>query len=474
VTRYGSRPPRLTTPLTLALITACTPLPATSVRALPQPADGTLFSNIRVFDGDQILGPRDVLVVGPSITRIAPAGTLPRGDDTRVVQCEDCTLMPGLIDLHVHLEVDGAAPWHSHLPQPLDNGRAYLFAGVTTVLSAKGGPGQQSLERARAKGVPTVPHVYSSGPSLTGTGSHPIPLLRDTVPWPAKELAVRMQPAASSAEEARAEVRRVAQTEAPPFFKIYFDSFPLGSPHMEVWVMQAAAQEAIAQGMRPVVHAGTAQDAVDAAEAGTALLMHAPFGSPLTPRQVERIAATDVAFLPTLQAFAWPIRLMQGEISDFERDNVAPAILEAFVQMPDGYAERDGMGQWMQSFGAVTETLWANAELLMDAGVPMLVGTDSGVSGVFPGSGLHAELAALVHLGVEPIEALRSSTGRSAAFLDPSGSFGRVAPGQRADLLLVQGDPSVDIGAVDEIRGVWIDGVELERIGLDGQEIGRP
>ena len=82
---------------------------------------------------------------------------------------------------------------------------------------------------------------------------------------------------------------------------------------------------------------------------------------------------------------------------------------------------------------------------------------------------MHAELRALVHMGVEPIEALRSSTGRSADFLEPNGSFGRVAPGQRADLLLVQGDPSVDIEAVDEIRGVWIDGVELERIGLDGQ-----
>ena len=473
MTRYGSRPPRITALTSLALIAACTPLPTTSVRALPQPADGTVFTAIRVFDGDRVLGPRDVLVVGPSITEIGPANTLTPSADTRVVQCEDCTLMPGLIDLHVHLEVDGAAPWHSHLPQPLDNGRAYLFAGVTTVLSAKGGPGQQSLERARAKGVPTVPHVYSSGPSLTGDGSHPIPLLRDTVPWPAKGLAVRMQPAASSAEEARAEVRRVAQTEAPPFFKIYFDSFPQGSPHMEPWVMQAAAQEAIAQGMRPVVHAGTAQDAVDAAEAGAALLMHAPFGSLLTPRQVERIAATDVAFLPTLRAFAWPIEQTRGEISDFERDTVAPAILEAFTQMPDGYAERDGMGQWMQSFGAVTDTLWANTELLIDAGVPMLVGTDSGVSGVFPGSGLHAELAALVYMGVSPIEVLQASTARSAAFLDPTGSFGRVAPGQRADLLLVQGDPSVDIEAVDAIRGVWIDGVELERIGLDEQVVQR-
>ena len=377
--------------------------------------------------------------------------------------------MPGLIDLHVHLEVDGAAPWHRHLLQPLDNGRAFLYAGVTSVLSAKGGPGLELLQNAQAKGHPPVPHVYSAGPSLTAPGSHPIPLLRDTVPWPARGLAVRMQPVASTAAEARAEVRRVAATESPPFYKVYFDSFPAGSPHMQRWVMQAAVQEASALGMRPVVHAGTAQDAVDAAEAGAALLMHAPFGSRLTPRQVERIAATRIAFMPTLRAFSWPVELMQGQITDFERASVAPALIAAFDAVPPGQ-DRDGIGLWMQDFGSTTATLRANAALLIQAGVPMLVGTDCGVSGVFPGAGLHAELRALVAIGLRAAEVLQAATARNASFLDPAGGFGHVAPGQRADLLLVQGDPTQDIAAVDHILGVWLEGVELHRIGLEGPE----
>jgi len=458
--------------LPLAELLACgTTVPYASVEPVAAPSDRTtLFRDLRVFDGDSSIGRRDVLVRGDTITQVSAPGSLDPGAAGRVVSCEDCTLLPGLIDLHVHLEVDGAAPWHTHLPQPIDHGRAYLHAGVTTVLSAKGGPGQQSLEHSRARGGTPLPHIYSSGPSLTGAGSHPIPLLRDTVPWPATAIAVRLQPAASTADEARAVVRDVAAGESPPFFKIYFDSFPEGSPHMEPWVMQAAVQEAIDNGMRPVVHAGTAQDAVEAAEAGAELLMHAPFGSLLTPRQAERIAATDAAFLPTLRAFSWPVELMEGELSDFERHSVAPAILAAFETMPADYPQTSGMGQWMQDFGAITDTLRANAATLIDAGVPLLVGTDCGVSGVFPGSGLHAELDALVDMGLEPTAVLHAATAANADFLEPQArSFGRVAPGQRADLLLVQGDPTQDIQAIHAIAGVWLDGVELQRIGIDGR-----
>ena len=452
-----------------ALLVSCAHLPTTSVRALPEPEGGTLFAQVPIFDGERALGPRDVLVRGGTIAQVSAAGSLSPSDDTRVIRCDGCTLMPGLIDLHIHPDVDGGAPWHRHMLQPLDQGRAYLYAGVTSVLSAKGGPGQRLMEKAQAKGGPPVPHIYSSGPSLTAPGSHPVPLLWDTVPWPLRRIAVGLQPTASTADEARVEVRRVANTEAPPFYKIYFDSFPAGSPHMPTWVMQAAVAEAIAQGMRPVVHAGSSQDAVEAAEAGAALLMHAPFTSPLEPRQIERIAATDVAFLPTLRAFSWPVELMQGQVTAFERATVSPALLDAFREPPSGY-DQHGMGIWMQDFGATTRTLQANAAQLVQVGVPMLVGTDCGVSGVFPGAGLHAELQALVDMGLEPIDVLTAATARNAMFLDPLGTFGRIAPGQRADLLLIQGDPVQDITAVDDIMGVWIDGVELTRVDLAGEE----
>ena len=82
----------------------------------------------------------------------------------------------------------------------------------------------------------------------------------------------------------------------------------------------------------------------------------------------------------------------------------------------------------------------------------MFVGSDSGVHGVFPGASLHQEIRLLVELGMPPLVALRAATSTPAAFLDPAASFGHVGPGQRADLLLIRGDPSEDIQALQAIE----------------------
>ena len=111
----------------------------------------------------------------------------------------------------------------------------------------------------------------------------------------------------------------------------------------------------------------------------------------------------------------------------------------------------------------------ANVRALLAAGAELLVGTDSGVHGVFPGASLHRELRVLVRLGMAPIEALRAATSAPAAFLDPKGrfGFGRIAVGQRADLLLVRGDPTQDITALSAVDGVWLAGARLTRHGFD-------
>jgi imidazolonepropionase-like amidohydrolase len=95
--------------------------------------------------------------------------------------------------------------------------------------------------------------------------------------------------------------------------------------------------------------------------------------------------------------------------------------------------------------------------------VPLFIGTDGGSPGVIPGASIHRELALLVSLGVTPAEALRAATSAPADFMDPARSFGRIAPGQRADLLLVRGDPLTQIEATAEIDMVFKDGIALDR-----------
>jgi imidazolonepropionase-like amidohydrolase len=82
---------------------------------------------------------------------------------------------------------------------------------------------------------------------------------------------------------------------------------------------------------------------------------------------------------------------------------------------------------------------------------------------VFPGAGLHRELALYVEAGLAPLEVLRAATSRPAAFLEPGGTAGRILPDQRADLLLVHGDPTTDIHALDRIALVCVSREESTR-----------
>ncbi len=113
--------------------------------------------------------------------------------------------------------------------------------------------------------------------------------------------------------------------------------------------------------------------------------------------------------------------------------------------------------------GKAFHTLIEAGRSLYQGGVTLLVGTDSPNLGTWYGPSMHRELEILVrHVGMSPVEALRAATAATArAFrLDDRGV---IAPGQRADLLLVDGNPTVDILATRRIEAVWKGGIRLSR-----------
>jgi len=97
------------------------------------------------------------------------------------------------------------------------------------------------------------------------------------------------------------------------------------------------------------------------------------------------------------------------------------------------------------------------------AGARLLAGTDSGIDATEPGTSLHDELGELVASGLTPLDALRAATTWPAEFLGRVGEIGTVAPGARADLLVVDGDPRQDVSVLRHPRGVLLRGAWLER-----------
>jgi imidazolonepropionase-like amidohydrolase len=257
-------------------------------------------------------------------------------------------------------------------------------------------------------------------------------------------------------------VRRIHRRFDPPLLKILHDELPPGAPVLKPEVLAAAVDEAHRLGMRAVVHAASPARWREVVESGADLLLHAVFSAPLAETEIEYFTARDLPFVPTLRAVAWPTDLARGEISDFERATIAARRIEAFRQ-PPAHWDWDKEAGYADLTGGTSALAADNTVRLARAGVPFFAGTDGGVPGVFPGAGLHRELALYVDLGLAPEEVLRAATSRPAAFLDPEGASGRVLPGYRADLLLVHGDPTTDIRALDRVALVCVSGDDATR-----------
>lgn len=435
-----------------------------SVRLGP-PAPALLFRAVRVFDGEQVLQSVDVLVRGATIAAVTPAGQVPPPADARILDGAGRTLMPGLVDAHVHLFSAGQPAWTVYLPDLPANARAFLYAGVTSALVAQvAGPSEEDLLKLAAAGETLIPHLYRAGPGLTAPGGHPIPLVRALLPFPLSNLAISQQPTAATPAQARdAAARIVAQGFS--LMKIFYDDVPPGSPQLTREALAAAIRAARERGARAVVHIGKSTDMVAAAEEGAALLMHPPIQDRLTPAQVARLKALGVPFATTMRTMAAADEVAGSGGTPFERDVVDAQVLAAFARRPAGFALR-GFGGTERRFPEAAANMRENVRVLAQAGVPFLVGTDTGIFGVFPGASMHGEVQALGRLGIPPLVVLRAATSAPADFLDPSHRFGRVAPGQRADLLLVRGDVSADLMALSQIEAVVLSGAVLERAGL--------
>jgi imidazolonepropionase-like amidohydrolase len=427
------------------------------------PADRPIWiGSATVFDGESVRRGQDVLIRGPIIASVTPAGQEPPPASALRIDGSGRTLLPGLIDSHAHLLTAGGPPWRFYLPDVPAHARALLCAGVTSALVAVSGDDEDKLAARAEAGQALAPHLFRAGPGLTAPQGHPIPFIRALVPWPLSSLIVRAQPTVGAPEEAPAAVARIAQRHRPPFLKIFYDAIPEGAPRLSRETLRAVVKAAKQSGLRPIVHIGSSEDMLAAAEAGAALLMHPPSKDLLSDAQIERLKELGVPFVTTLRTLLAAEEVAATGGSLLERECIDGRVLAALASPPPGW-ELKGFEGMQREFPRAARRMQDNVRRLVLAGVPFFVGTDAGVFGVLPGASLHGELQALGRLGVPALALLRAATSAPAAFLDPGRSFGKVEAGQRADLLLVRGDPTADLTALSQIEQVFLSGARLTR-----------
>jgi cytosine/adenosine deaminase-related metal-dependent hydrolase len=400
-----------------------------------------------------VLGVRTVVIVDGIIDQVLePGDPAPAAGDA--IDGRGRYLVPGLIDFHVHLRDESEL-------------LSYLAHGVTTVVNMRGSPEHLRLAGCIANGEVLGPWVYSSGPLIDG-----IPPIWDgpgTV-------------AVTSSEEARAAVEEQARS-GYDLIKTY--------NNLDQELLQAVIDAARREGLAVVGHIPRNPDRSTALpralDAGMAMIAHGEEifftqlgGAPDrtmrdAPRPIERdrireaarlVAGSGAAVTPNLSFIAMTARMLddlEAVLEHREAGYLSPAVLEMWQE--SNPTRRDDLEAFKAREAIKRPVVQALALELQRLGVPLLLGTDASAPGLYPGWSAILELEELVAAGLTPYEALSAGTRTAGAFLERHvrdlRSLGTIEPGKAADLILVEGNPLMNISALRDpvgvvLRGQWI------------------
>jgi imidazolonepropionase-like amidohydrolase len=387
--------------------------------------DSVLIEGAKLFDGDRFLPRGCLLVLEGRVAALDARLTPPAG--VPVVDARGGTVLPGLIDAHVHV-----------FPGALQSA---LRSGVTTELDMFADPGVVSALAQRASADPSAADLRSAGIGATAPGGHPTRLVTQGLLAPFPTVAGPAQ-----AEDFVA--ARVA--EGSHFLKVVLeDGTTTGHPcpTLTADTVQALVGAAHARGLLVVAHALTQAHALLAVGAGVDGLAHLFLDEPLSPRFLDAAAHRNVFMIPTLTSLAARSGHHRGRALAAD-PHLGPALdprerTVLTMDFPVGPGARADLAHAMTTVSR-----------LHRAGLRLLAGTDASSPGTAHGASLHDELHLLVQAGLSPAAALAAATSAPAAAFGLT-DRGGIAPGRRADLVLVQGDPEHDITRTRTIEQVW-------------------
>jgi len=456
---------------------ACVSKPHELVRRPNRAPFSVLIRNVDIFDSvnGKIDRAKDVMIVGDRIEAIGPAGSLGSSGSKSsiaqtVIEGTGGTLLPGLIDAHAHMGSNPAPPWVGGLGDYEANFRAFLYCGVTTVADmGDSNPKLLEYRDAIARGQGLGPNLYCAGKLITAPEGHPLPIVRNAVPWWLEWFIIpKVAHQVATLEEATAAVREI-KANGSDFVKIVVDDIPDGVNVISDEALAAVIKEADAQGLSSVAHIGSTRDALASADAGIDSWIHGVYEESIPEADIAKMASAGIPMTPTLVVWhaAADYPLGNRKATELERQTQSQELLNSFNSPPLDSATFDFFGDWLGMLDRVRPEWAGNVKRLHEAGVVIMAGSDN-QQGVLPGASLHRELHFLHEAGLTNAEVLQAATINSARFFSGTEipEYGVVLPRKRADLVLVNGDPLADLNAVSDIREVILGGAVLVREAL--------
>ncbi len=405
---------------------------------------GSLFDSVRLETTHEA----DILIEGDRIARISTGGrSSPLAD--RVLDATGCAVLPGLFNLHSHPQRRHArfmgplSPFRvgAAAVESLPNTQRLLYAvqncwvelleeGVTTIRAA-GSKDLLNIELREvfAQGPFRGPRIVSTGPLLAITGGHGTRGLDGGLE-------------VDGVDEMRKTVRAVLKAGAD-WIKLCVSGGLAGihkgdHPTIVEFTpeeVRAAVEEAHKRRRKVMVHGMAAESVKMAVEAGVDCIEH---GNLLDAEAIAMMAERGVSYVPTMSGIR--------KVYERERDGGSASIAEMLYEVIAPQAE--------------------TVAACIRAGILIGTGTDTLGS-------IHREIALLVECGMSPAQALSAATHRSAQILGMESKIGSLEEGKIADLLVVDGDPLSDLGALGRIREVICQGRLVTWECLAGSTVGR-
>ena len=385
----------------------------------------TAIVDVRVFDGDSVVENASVVLADGRVREVGRDIGIP--PDAAVIDGRGKTVLPGLIDGHVH--AIGAAR------------SAAIRFGVTTLLDMFSPPADLARIRDQRQGfeISARADVFTAGFLATAPGGHgtqygiEVPTLSgpaDADPWVAARL-----------------------TEGSDWIKIVIEDGSAWGAKLATLAPETVAalvEAAHEREVMAVAHVSTYDDAMIAIESGVDGLVHLFADRPVDAAFIDAARDGEIFVVPTATVLA---SSFGGPGTEWLRsheilgDRLGAMQRQSLSQSFPGSDSRESMWQTAQD----------NIRALHEAGIPIIAGSDAPNPGTAQGISIHAELALLVDSGLQPIDALRAATSTPARLFG-LGQRGCMRAGCRADLLLVDGNPLATIQASAHIEGIWKNG----------------
>jgi len=402
----------------------------------------------RLIDGTGAPAIDDSVIVIEG-TRIESAGsrtTTPVPKGGTIIDGAGKTVIPGLIELHAHYFGDSA-----ELERLF---RAQLRFGVTTSRSI-GADTEEHLAviaDARARKIP-APRLYTAGLGFTHPEGHPVQL--PFVRRPGTE------------EEARRGVAELA-AQRVDFIKMWVESKNGSLPKITPAMRKAVVEEASKRHVPVVAHIFDLADLEQLADIGVKQFLHTVRDTEdISAELLERLKAGGVSFVPTFTVAerSWYFPETPDALDDPElRASLEPPLLaDILKEETRGEMLANPMLPQLKAEYARGQRF---VRKLVEHGIRIGIGSDSGSGTIPTGWGTHHEMQLFVEAGLTPMQTLQAATGEAAAILsEGEPAFGTIEPGQAADLLILDADPLADIANTRKIHRIMQAGQWLDRQG---------